>query len=118
MQGNSLTLLITLDLSYSLTHSLLPSDVILSEMYRITAPKGVVAITDNNPKSPVIQNLPPVLFTLMKSTEPHSDQYYSYDVESAMRRAGFTEVTTIATDPRHRTIIGKKWVSEWVSEWV
>jgi hypothetical protein len=34
-----------------------------------------------------------------------------------MRRAGFTEVTTIATDPRHRTIIGKKWVSEWVNEY-
>ena len=82
--------------------------MILSEMYRITAPNGVIAITDNNPKSAVIQNLPPVLFTLMKSTEPHSDQYYSYDVEEAMRMAGFKDVTTIETDPRHRTIIGKK----------
>jgi len=36
---------------------------------------GHLAIIDNNPQSPVIQNLPPVLFTLMKSTEPWSDDY-------------------------------------------
>jgi hypothetical protein len=32
-------------------------------------------------RSKVIQNLPPVIFTLMKSTEPHSDVYYTFDVE-------------------------------------
>lgn len=31
------------------------SDDILKEMYRVTASGGVIAITDNNPKSPVIQ---------------------------------------------------------------
>ena len=61
-----------------------PSDAILKEMYRLTAPGGVVAITDNNPRSPVIQGLPPALFTLMKSTEPWSDEYYTYDLEAAL----------------------------------
>lgn len=44
------------------------SSEIMKEMYRVTAKGGVVAITDNNPRSPVIQGLPPALFTLMKST--------------------------------------------------
>lgn len=53
---------------------------ILKEFYRICSPDGMIAITDNNPKSSVIQNLPPALFTLMKSTEPWSDEYYIFDL--------------------------------------
>ena len=45
-----------------------PSDAIIQEMFRITAKGGVVAITDNDPRSAVIQGLPPAIFTLMKST--------------------------------------------------
>ena len=81
---------------------------IIREMYRVTKFGGVVAITDNNPKSPIIQNLPPVLFTLMKSTEPHSDEYYTFDLEQAIEQAGFKYVTTLASDPRHRTILAVK----------
>ena len=54
----------------------------------------------------MIQNLPPVLFTLMKSTEPWSDEYYAFDVEACMEAAGFAGVRTVATDPRHRTVLG------------
>ncbi|MEL6495207.1 MAG: class I SAM-dependent methyltransferase [Cyanobacteria bacterium J06623_7] len=78
---------------------------ILHEVLRILKPGGVLGIVDNNPASPVIQNLPPVLFTLMKSTEPWSDDYYTFDVEAAIKEAGFDYQTTIASDPRHRTII-------------
>ena len=81
------------------------SDDILKELYRITAPGGVIAITDNNPQSKVIQNLPPVLFTLMKSTEPWSDEYYVYDIESRLRSLGGSNVITVESDPRHRTIL-------------
>ena len=52
--------------------------------------------------------LPPALFTLMKSTEPWSDEYYVYDIESALTRAGFSDVITVASDPRHRTILARK----------
>mgnify|MGYP003487408736 CR=1 FL=1 len=81
---------------------------ILREVLRILKPGGAIAIVDNNPASPVIQNLPPVLFTLMKSTEPWSDDYYTFDVEAAMQEVGFDYQVTIASDPRHRTLIGIK----------
>ena len=81
---------------------------ILQEVLRILKPGGVMGIVDNNPASPVIQGLPPVLFTLMKSTEPWSDDYYTFDVEAAMQAVGFDYKTTVASDPRHRTIIGIK----------
>ncbi len=81
---------------------------ILQEALRLLRPGGHLAIVDNNPKSPVIQNLPPVLFTLMKSTEPWSDDYYTFNVEEAMQSVGFENITTTASDPRHRTIVGQK----------
>ena len=81
---------------------------IFQEVLRILKPGGVMAIVDNNPASPVIQSLPPVLFTLMKSTEPWSDDYYTFDVEAAVAQVGLDYQTTVASDPRHRTIISIK----------
>jgi len=81
---------------------------IFQEAFRLLRPNGCIALVDNNPKSPVIQNLPPVLFTLMKSTEPWSDQYYMFDIEGTLQAVGFTVLATVASDPRHRTIVGRK----------
>ncbi|MEB3226485.1 MAG: methyltransferase domain-containing protein [Synechococcus sp.] len=81
---------------------------IFQECLRILRPGGCLAIVDNNPKSPVIQGLPPALFVLMKSTEPWSDEYYTFDVESTLKEVGFDYRTTVASDPRHRTIIAHK----------
>ncbi|MBE9166257.1 class I SAM-dependent methyltransferase [Pleurocapsales cyanobacterium LEGE 06147] len=81
---------------------------IFREVLRLLKPGGIMAIVDNNPASPVIQNLPPALFVLMKSTEPWSDDYYTFDLETAIEEVGFEYKTTVASDPRHRTAIAIK----------
>jgi ubiquinone/menaquinone biosynthesis C-methylase UbiE len=80
---------------------------IFRECLRLLRSGGTLAIVDNNPESEVIRNLPPVLFTLMKSTEPWSDDYYTFDVAAALREAGFAEVLVQPSDPRHRTITAR-----------
>lgn len=92
------------------THEL-PHDAtkaIFQEALRLVRPGGCIALVDNNPKSTVIQNLPPFLFTLMKSTEPWSDDYYTFDLEGTLQAVGFEPPITVASDPRHRTIVARK----------
>ncbi|WP_017297188.1 class I SAM-dependent methyltransferase [Nodosilinea nodulosa] len=81
---------------------------IFAEALRLLRPGGALAIVDNNPQSPVIQALPPVLFTLMKSTEPWSDDYYTFDLEMALTEVGFEPPVTVPSDPRHRTLVARK----------
>lgn len=84
------------------------TQTIFAEAMRLLRPGGALAIVDNNPQSPVIQALPPVLFTLMKSTEPWSDDYYTFDLEAALVNAGFAPPVVVPSDPRHRTLIAHK----------
>ena len=81
---------------------------IFQEAKRILRPNGIIAIMDQNPNAAAIKALPPVLFTLMKSTEPWCDDYYTFNVEKALQEVGFNYQTTEETSPRHRTIIAIK----------
>ncbi|XP_028778213.1 uncharacterized protein LOC114734738 isoform X2 [Neltuma alba] len=75
----------------------------IKEAFRLLRPGGTIALTDNSPKSKILQELPPVLFTLLKSTEPFIDEYYLTDMEATLRQAGFVNIQSILTDPRHMT---------------
>ncbi|KAG4967855.1 hypothetical protein AAZX31_12G116000 [Glycine max] len=84
-----------------------PTRVIVNlvrEAFRLLRPGGTLALTDFSLKSKVLQELSPVLFTLVKSTEPFLDEYYLTDMDETLREAGFVNITSILTDPRHVTI--------------
>ena len=49
--------------------------------------------------------MPPYIFTLLKSTEPYLDEYFTLDLEQAIIDAGFQPPTVNFNSPRHRTII-------------
>lgn len=37
--------------------------------------------------------------------EPHSDEYYAFDLEECLRRAGLAGVVTTEADHRHRAVL-------------
>ncbi len=85
----------------------LAAKAILQEARRLLRPGGHLAMMDMNPRSEAIQKLPPFVFTLLKSTEPYLDDYFSLDMEAAFETAGFERPTVSFNSPRHRTFIGK-----------
>lgn len=80
---------------------------ILQEARRVLRPGGYLAIMDMNPQSDVYAKMPPYILTLLKSTEPYLDQYFTLDMASAIEAAGFTSPTITPNTPRHRTIIAQ-----------
>ncbi|CAK7323652.1 unnamed protein product [Dovyalis caffra] len=76
---------------------------VLKEAFRLLRPRGTIVVSDQSPKSKILQEMSPVLFTLLKSTEPFLDEYHLTDLEGRMKEAGFVNVQTSLTDPRHRT---------------
>lgn len=78
---------------------------IIKEARRLLRPGGYLTIMDMNPQSQVFLKMPPYVLTLLKSTEPYLDQYFSFDLTQAFIEAGFTTPTFTINSPRHRTII-------------
>ncbi|KAJ6859191.1 hypothetical protein NC652_041472 [Populus alba x Populus x berolinensis] len=77
---------------------------ILKEAFTLLRPGGTIVVSDQSPKSKILQEMSPVLFTLLKSTEPFLDEYHLTDLEGRMEESGFINVQTGLTDPRHRTL--------------
>ncbi|KAI7841687.1 hypothetical protein COHA_004554 [Chlorella ohadii] len=88
-----------------------PADIIsqmIQEGKRLLRPGGILAFVDINPNSSAGRNMPPAVATLMKATEPWTDEYYFYPLEEAMAQAGFKHVQCQELDPRHRIVLGAK----------
>jgi ubiquinone/menaquinone biosynthesis C-methylase UbiE len=80
---------------------------IFQEAQRLLKPGGHIAIMDMNPASGIYSQMPPYILTLLKSTEPYLDQYFSLDIELALQTTGFESIKLIANSPRHRTVIAQ-----------
>lgn len=88
----------------------LPQDAsrqIFKEARRLLRPGGHFAMMDMNPKSEIYAKMPPYILTLLKSTEPYLDEYFTLDIEKALVEAGFEVPTITKNSPRHRTIVAK-----------
>ncbi|MGK7949949.1 MAG: class I SAM-dependent methyltransferase [Xenococcaceae cyanobacterium] len=80
---------------------------ILLEARRLLKPGGYLGIMDMNPRSTIYQKMPPFILTLLKSTEPYLDEYFTLDISSLIKEVGFTAPDILVNSPRHRTIIAK-----------
>lgn len=56
----------------------------IAEGRRLLRPGGLLAFVDINPNSTAGKTMPPAVATLMKATEPWTDEYYFYPLEEAM----------------------------------
>lgn len=81
---------------------------ILREAARLLKPGGVAVVVDTDPKSAVLQSLPPAIATLQKSTEPYSDVYYSFDLQAAMADASLVDVHSAPCSSRHRCVLARR----------
>jgi ubiquinone/menaquinone biosynthesis C-methylase UbiE len=80
---------------------------IFQEAKRLLKPGGHIAIMDMNPASEIYAQMAPYILTLLKSTEPYLDRYFTLDIAQALIDAGFHAPTITANTPRHRTVIAK-----------
>lgn len=80
---------------------------VFQEARRLLRPNGYLAFMDMNPKSEVHAKMPPYILTLLKSTEPYLDDYFTFDIESAIAQAGFSQPTLTCNSPRHRTLVAQ-----------
>ncbi len=80
---------------------------IFQEAKRLLKPGGHLAIMDMNPASEIYSQMAPYILTLLKSTEPYLDQYFTLDIAQSLVDAGFQAPTITANTPRHRTVIAK-----------
>ncbi|MBW4670593.1 MAG: class I SAM-dependent methyltransferase [Cyanomargarita calcarea GSE-NOS-MK-12-04C] len=80
---------------------------IFAEARRLLRPGGYLTIMDMNPQSEIYKKMPPYILTLLKSTEPYLDEYFSLDISQTLIEAGFQTPTITSNTPRHRTVVAQ-----------
>lgn len=95
--------------SFLMFHELpqLAAKNIFAEARRLLRPNGYFAMMDMNPASEAFKKMPAYVLTLLKSTEPYLDQYFTLDIEKELMAAGFEKPKIKMVSPRHRAIIAK-----------
>lgn len=78
---------------------------ILREARRLLRPGGSLAVMDMNPECSAYQTMPAAIMTLLKSTEPYLDAYFSFDLTRELEAAGFDQVSSRPCSPRHRAVV-------------
>ncbi|BAQ66209.1 class I SAM-dependent methyltransferase [Geminocystis sp. NIES-3709] len=81
---------------------------IISHSNKLLKKGGFFALMDMNPQSENYKKMPRYVFTLLKSTEPYLDQYFTLDIESMFIKCGFSTPKIVSISPRHRAIIAQK----------
>ncbi|MEL6552680.1 MAG: class I SAM-dependent methyltransferase [Cyanobacteria bacterium J06621_11] len=81
---------------------------VMTEAYRLVRPGGHFAIMDMDPQSEAFAKMPPYVLTLLKSTEPFLDQYFTLDIAETLKSIGFDTPHIVRNSPRHRTVIAQK----------
>lgn len=105
LSDNSFDLVSTFLMYHELPQS--ATQQIFQEARRLLRPGGYLALMDMNPQSEIYGKMPPYIFTLLKSTEPYLDEYFTLDIEQALIEAGFQTPTITCNSPRHRTVIAQ-----------
>ncbi len=54
----------------------------------------------------VVRKLPTPIYMMMKSTEPHMDEFAALDMPAVLSEAGFTHAEKRNSDHRHQFIAG------------
>lgn len=80
---------------------------IIHEARRLLRTGGYLTIMDMNPNCETFAKMPPFVLTLLKSTEPYLDEYFSLDFEATFQTAGFRQPIVVNNSPRHRTFIAE-----------
>ncbi|MDY7012841.1 MAG: class I SAM-dependent methyltransferase [Cyanobacteriota bacterium] len=83
------------------------SKAAFTEAKRLLRPGGSFAMMDMNPRSEAYATMPPYILTLLKSTEPYLDEYFTLDIEQSLMEAGFERPTIAPKTPRHRAVVAK-----------
>ncbi|MGY6529000.1 MAG: methyltransferase domain-containing protein [Cyanobacterium sp.] len=81
---------------------------ILNHAHSLIKKGSYLGIMDMNPQSEAYQKMPRYVLTLLKSTEPYLDQYFSLDIKQQLLDIGFEEPKIITISKRHRAIVAKK----------